>query len=133
MKLTNSFEDHDVFLGNFLLQRTLVLSTDELFEAIIKQMNALGLLKQAWINNKGGVLARFAERASSLSEEKQLTVVENLKAAVCIEQTNLAQGLLLESGKFLLVLLYYKLSDRLCRFLSSKVLIFIYQVPVLNF
>jgi len=83
--------------GNFLLQRTLVLSTDELFEAIIKQMNALGLLKQAWINNKGGVLARFAERASSLSEEKQLTVVENLKAAVCIEQTNLAQGLLLES------------------------------------
>ena len=79
-----------------------MLSTDELFEAIIKQMNALGLLKQAWINNKGGVLARFAERASSLSEEKQLTVVENLKAAVCIEQTNLAHGLLLESGEFLL-------------------------------
>ena len=62
-------------LGNFILQRLLVLSNEELFEAVIKQMNALGLLKQAWINNKGGVLARFAERAGNLSEEKQLLVV----------------------------------------------------------
>jgi len=88
---------HDT--GNFLLQRMLVLSTDELFEAIIKQINALGLLKQAWVNNKGGVLARFAERAGGLSEEKQVSVIDHLKSAVCIEQPNVAHGLLLASGQ----------------------------------
>ena len=85
-------------LGNFILQRLLVLSNEELFEAVIKQMNALGLLKQAWINNKGGVLARFAERAGNLSEEKQLLVIENLKSAVCIQSENLAESLLLDNG-----------------------------------
>ena len=77
----------------------LVLSTDDLFEAIIKQINALGLLKQAWVNNKGGVLARFAERAGGLSEEKQVSVIDHLKSAVCIEQPNVAQGLLLASSQ----------------------------------
>lgn len=83
--------------GNFLLQRVLLLSSETLFENIIKQMTALGLLKQAWINNKGGVLARFSERAIELTEDKQTTVIESLKNAVCIQNPNFAHSLLIDN------------------------------------
>ena len=45
----------------------------------------------------GGVLARFSERAIELTEDKQTTVIESLKNAVCIQNPNLAHSLLIDN------------------------------------
>ena len=44
-------------------------------------------------------MARFAERAKELPEEKQIKVIENLKSAVCLNNTNFAHRLLITDGK----------------------------------
>ena len=82
-------------LGNFLLQRMFVLSSESLFESAITQINALGLLRRAWFGGKAGIVARFTERAAQLVEEKQILIIQNLKSAVSNEgEDNLARSLL---------------------------------------
>ena len=85
-------------LGNFLLQRVFTKSSDNLFDILLKQLGALGSLKQAWINNKGGILARIAERAVKSSEEVQAHVMTHLTSAVCLSDKNIAKALLVETG-----------------------------------
>jgi len=57
--------------------------------------------KLYYISDKGGVLARFAERAKELSEEKQIQIIENIKTAVCIQnkeiKPNMARSLLIDN------------------------------------
>ncbi len=45
--------------GNFVLQRVITHSSLALFKLIMNQLNALGSLKQAWINGKGGIIGSF--------------------------------------------------------------------------
>ena len=94
------FKYDEKSLGNFLLQRVFTKSSDNLFEILLKQLGALGSLKQAWINNKGGILARIAERAVKSSEEVQANVMTHLTSAVCLSDKNIAKALLVETGKF---------------------------------
>ena len=91
----------NVLLGNFLLQRLIIMSSDQLFELIFKQLVIRGSLKQAWTNNKAGILARIAERAISLSEDVQTQVIGDLKMSVCVSNTNIATALLVENGGYL--------------------------------
>ena len=38
--------------------------------------------------------------SKALSEEKQLKMIENLKNAVCMDSTNLAESLLIDEGEY---------------------------------
>ena len=91
---------HNIYLGNFLLQRVFTKSSDVLFDILLKQLGALGSLKQAWINNKGGILARIAERAVKSTEEVQGQVMNHLISAVCLSDSNVAKALLVEEGNY---------------------------------
>ena len=71
-----------------------------LFDILLKQLGALGSLKQAWINNKGGILARIAERAVKSTEEVQGQVMNHLISAVCLSDSNVAKALLVEEGNY---------------------------------
>ena len=77
------------------------MSSDQLFELIFKQLVVRGSLKQAWTNNKAGILARIGERAINLSEEVQTQVIGDLKTSVCVSNTNIAAALLVENGTYL--------------------------------
>lgn len=74
------------------------MSSDQLFGLLFQQLVIRGSLKQAWTNNKGGILARISERAIKLSEEIQTQVISDLKSSVCVRTTNIANALLVENG-----------------------------------
>ena len=101
-------------LGNFLLQRVFTKSSDNLFQILLKQLGALGSLKQAWINNKGGILARIAERAVKSSEEVQAHVMTHMTSAVCLSDQNIAKALLVETGKFPYIIFLVKYCRSVC-------------------
>ena len=81
-----------------MLQRLLMMSSDQLFRLVLQQLTLRGSLKQAWSNNKGGILARVAERGKDCTEETQTEIIANLKSAVCMSAENLAESLLVNSG-----------------------------------
>lgn len=82
--------------GNFVLQRVITHSSLALFKLIMNQLNALGSLKQAWINGKGGIIARIVSKCGSMEEEKQIEMMKTLEITVN-SSDNFVEDLLIEN------------------------------------
>ena len=84
------------------------MASDSLLNLILTQLLARDSLKQAWTNNKRGILARIVERAIKTEEETQIRVITELQGSICVGEENFAKGLLIEYGRSSLAPFYFQ-------------------------